>query len=270
MKRIITLILALCMVATLAACGKPATTDEPVIETPNESVETTVPSDETLIPEDSTTVPEETTESTPTEEPVEDNTTTEIIDMGEAGQEIRLSELTPGTTYLFHVNEVQAEFFAKAAEGTVTGLDLHPLVYNDTDNLVVKLAIIVDDGELSEHDVFNEMNTVTLAAPLGNYLWSQSMSENPQPAKTLKLMYTPTTLSDEFIADNTINLSEWNVDETIDMNHRNYLLNDTESLLVIDVDISDGENSAILTYELEPSEVLEAHSSYKIKIVDIA
>ena len=272
MKKIIAMLLLLAMVFSMVACGSElpskAGNKTPAEKTLNESLEnkpskSDVAEKETRPPEPETTPTEEVTapETEPVTEPI-----LEDIDMGEAGEVIYLSELEFDKRYVYHLNEVQDKLWQTFQENeNTTFLDVKPHVLNNRDDFVVHLVLQVDDMEPEETLIFRK--SLAACVPLAQFQWQQTLVEEPAKAKTLRITMSPANVLDVLNEDKVIKLSAWEVDADIDMETKNYLLNDTESTIVVQV--SSEEDGFSENYELLPSEVLESSFMYNAKIIEI-
>ena len=264
MKKIIAIILVVCLTLCLAACGNTASQPDK-----NASTNVTKPINDENLPsktgKEPTKPSEEVTEPVDSTETPNNSTESFEINMGEAGEYIYLSELEPGKTYIYDVSKAQDEYFQQVEQNIeMPYIILWPHVVNDTANPMARVTVTVDDEETFESDLFNK--TITKFAPLAQHVWNQLQATNPEKAKTLRLTFDYLEITDDFINTKAVKLSNYNVDELIDMEMKNYLYNDTESTLVIQVSM---EGVYEEKYEILHNEVLETSFTYNHQITEI-
>lgn len=247
MKKIVTIILALCLVVSMTACGTKTsskTTDATVDKAVTGALTDKLNKGEKPTPAVTPTVE--------TEAPVENTIpVVEEIDMGVAEEIIYLSTLEEGKTYLFHIEN--SLNMPEEADQEFSLMNAHPQLVNDTAHTVLNIIIQINDAEAENFTAFK--HTAYTYVPLANAIL------NHEDVQTLRLTVQHMEIEDVLDPEQTINLSDCELNETIDMGAKNYLFNNTESTITVQSDTA--------TYMLLPYDILETSFTYVNTIIEI-
>lgn len=246
MKKILAIILVLCLMLAITACSQELpskannnqSTADKVINNapPNKLNKGEKPIVETNPTEELSTAPTELIED---------------VDMGVAGETIYLSELEENRTYLFHIENAPTLPEDESQEFSM--LNVQPNLVNDTEYTVLNVIIQINDGEPENFTAFK--HTAYTYVPLANAILDH------KEVKTLRLTVQPVDVEEVLDPEQTINLSECDLNVDIDMGTKNYLFNNTESTITV--------KSDSVEYVLLPYDILESSFTYVNTIVNI-
>lgn len=251
MKKLFCTFLAIIMVMSLAACGETPSKATDKTDTANKIVEENLPSKENKgeKPIIETEVPTESLETEavtePTTEPV-----VEEVDMGATPEIINLSELTMDTTYLYHLEDIVIP-----EEDSFSLLNAYPQLINDTEYTVLNVIIQINDEDPKDFAAYK--HTAYTYVPLADAIIEHT------ELKTMRLTVQYVEVDQVLDPEQTVNLSDYEENATIDMGTKNYLFNNTESTITVN---SDGTEYVLLPYDILESSFTYVNTITKINL----
>ena len=230
MKRLIAALLALCLLFALVACSEkeePASTETTSVQTEPTETENT-----SEIPAE--TIPHEDIVNLELPEP-----TFPCLDAGVAPEVIYLSNFDCGYQYIFVVGEYEN---ADA-----------PRIVNDTQYNILDMSVVFDNSPAERIFCFN--NTICSYSPL------TQLAKEDQTVITMTLLFTPGTVDMALAEYASVRISGYELGSEINMNGCNYVFNDTDYDVIIEV------NGRI--YSIAPHEMFESNNQFVHKLIQI-
>lgn len=230
MKKFLSLLLVFCVLFTLVACKQEdelahSGTTPPSTTIP-EVKETTETPSETIAPEDMVN-------------PELPEPTFPCLDAGTAPEVIYLSNFDCGYQYIFAIGEY---------EDTTA-----PRIVNDTEYNILDVSIVFDNNPAERLFCFN--NTICNYSPL------TQLATEEKTAVTMTLLFTPGTVDMALAEYATVKISDFEVGAELDMNGCNYIFNNTDYDVVIDVN---GK-----AHSVGAQEIFESNNQFTHKLIHI-